>query len=145
MTFQKIPIEGKDTHYRIIPKTGTGFATERQPTPNPNDVKILRTDYCPIEETCIWIDENNMTCGCNHLAYPIDVGVDIQLDSLLCKYAQESMLKISHLKTTDCRANELPCVANGIQCNHLNSVTVFPYGSSWELSAPHAFVTCSQF
>ena len=140
MKYQKSPIEGEDTRYRIVPQTDS--VDETQPDSNLNDILILMTNGCPIKKSCIAIDGSNMICSCNYLGhYPFGKNDKHQLDTLLCKYDNGSRtLKVSLLKVRDCPQHNNTCIAtkNGL-CRHLKTVNI-----PWDLSKPHARVACSQ-
>jgi len=138
MAFQRHPIEGENTRYRIVPQTSS--VTEKQADLKAGDILVLMTNDCPIKKSCLAVDTNNMTCGCDYLGpYPFGRNDEHQLDSLLCKYNGRSRtLSVSLMTAMDCPQYNNACIAKNGVCRHLETVHI-----PWDLSTPHACVTCS--
>jgi hypothetical protein len=139
MVFEKHPIEGENGRYRIVPRTDSD--NKEQSDLNLDDILILMTHDCPINKSCLAIDGNNMTCGCNHLGpYPFGRNGNKNFDSLLCKHnGRKRTLKVSLLKARECPLYNKACITRNNVCRHLEKVNI-----PWDLSKPHACVSCSQ-
>jgi hypothetical protein len=138
MIFEKHPIEGENARYRIVPQADSD--AKEQSDPNLNDVLILMTNDCPINKSCLAIDGNNMTCGCDHLGpYPFGRNDNKILESLLCRRSgRKRTFRVSLLKVKQCPLYKKACITKDSVCDHLKTVN-----TPWDHSKPHASVVCT--
>jgi len=138
MQYHDIPIGDRDTHYYHVPEES--YALEKQPELNRNDVHLIKVHDCPIMESCVYVDDKNITAFCRHMgSYGCVIEDEHSLKALPCSFNGRPVERtVNILAVSDCPEKERikTCIADQDQCKELDRI--IPLDSS----RPHYSITC---
>ena len=141
MKYEELRNWGPDKRTLILPRSR--FPGDKQPPPRSGDVSLIKVLKCPIEKSCVVIEDAGNTSSCPYMgAYPgISMGGESAsaLITLACLHPKAPRHPEVSSLIACCATNKNACIDRGTPCEHLENVL-----TPWQVSGPHYHVMCAK-